>query len=208
MRLLMSVFISLLSVQVAFAQGEIPQAKSVIEFTPDALSALAQDAGWNPRSFQNDDGTQGVAATISGRELVMIPTACDQRGTCKGLYTYALIPDDPEVIDLNSFNLAFNPARATTQDGILVLDNYLVGDYGVVRGSLAVHLKVQADLITAWWEFRQNMTSPGHSSTAQTVSFQPFTPLPSPTAWQERLPFKPAHVHDVDRFKMLQANGL
>lgn len=189
----------------ALAQSDLPDAKHVIEVDVDSLVQLIKDAGWKPRPFREDDGTRGVGVTIGTRELVMLPTNCDQWGQCKGLYTYALIPDDPGAADLNNFNLRYNPARATAQNGVLVLDNYIIGDYGIVRGSLAVHLLVQADLISAWWNFRDSKD--GSSSFSNSVSFSPISPAPVVPSWAERVSVNVPGIPDTDRFRMLQANG-
>lgn len=189
----------------AMAQGPtLPQAGEVTDFSMDSLLGLVHDAGWKARPFEEDNGLRGIGVTIGSRELVLVPTACNDAGSCKGLYTYALIPDNPGAVDLNRFNLAYNPARATSQGGALVLDNYLIGDYGVVRGTLAVHLLVQADLIGAWWKFRQGDTQ---IDLSKSVAFAPLVPAPGFPGRVLRPDARPLELPLADRKRMLEANA-
>ncbi|MEM9234304.1 MAG: hypothetical protein AAGA69_08710 [Pseudomonadota bacterium] len=202
MRFLLALTAFVMMLPAARAQ-ELPGAEEVMTFSTEEIMALIDDAGWKARPFTEEDGLTGVGVTIGSRELVLIPTACVQGGACKGLYIYALLPDNPGAADLNTFNLNFNPARATAQGGMLVLDDYIVGDYGVVRGSLAVRMLVQADLIGAWWEFRSGDKAVDFSNT---VSFDPIAG-PSLGARTLRPEVRPFDMPETDRFRMLQANG-
>lgn len=187
----------------AYAKSDLPGADEVMSFSLDELVTLIKDAGWQAEPF-NEDGLTGVTLTIGTRQLALVPTACVSSGNCKGLYTYALIPDNPGAADLNKFNLSHNPARAITQNGTLVLDNYIVGDYGVVRGSLAVHLLVQASLIDAWWQFRQG--DKNEIDLSKSVAFSPLGEPALPLG-MAGIDIKPLDMPETHRFHMLQANA-
>ena len=145
----------------------VSEPRELIGFNFEDLETLAADAGWG--SYRADDGTSEVLViTIDGRKLVLWPRACSSEGRCGGLYVFALVPFQASSALTNAFNVKFNPARATIRDGQVVLDRYLIGDFGVVRGSLWIDLQAQAKMIDDWWEFAED-----NRVRATAVSFNP-----------------------------------
>ncbi|MEM9234303.1 MAG: hypothetical protein AAGA69_08705 [Pseudomonadota bacterium] len=133
----------------------------------DELESLASESGWSTeRISQNNDTV--LVVDIKGRKVVLWPRACDGAGRCGGLYIFSLIPAQASSTLTNGFNVQYNPARATLRDGQVVLDRYLIGDFGITRGGLSIELQVQAKLIDDWWTYAR-----AHKVKGTAVSFRP-----------------------------------
>ncbi len=137
----------------------------------DDLAALAIECGWSAEHVTDDDDDALLIVEINQRKLVLHPHACDRNGHCGGLYVFALIPSQASSQTVNDFNVHFNPARATIREGQVVLDRYIIGDFGVARGTLSIELQVQAGLIDDWWDFTRD-----RQANAMQVSFNPLLP--------------------------------
>lgn len=156
----------------AFAQAPVSNPTALADFKIPNLQALTSEMGWQS-NVVTEGGQQVLIVSINSRQVALWPVACNpQTGACAGLYCFALIPDRTSAAVANDFNVAFNPARATIRDGQVVLDRYIIGDYGVARGSLVIDLAVQADLINQWWNFKQSQ------SVSAQVAFAPILEAP------------------------------
>ncbi|MEM9421111.1 MAG: YbjN domain-containing protein [Pseudomonadota bacterium] len=153
----------------AAQQPPVSNPSGVMKFNPGALQALVQEAGWQAK-IEPNNGSPVVVASVNGRTLVLSPTACDATGACAGLLTFAILPDQASLSTVNQFNVRYNPIRATVREGRIVLDRYMIGDYGAARGSLIVDLAVHASMVDAWWTFRDQGNKGGLSNA---ISFRP-----------------------------------
>lgn len=170
-------FLSLVLVGPAAAQL-VSEPRKLIGLSYDEIEAVAEDSGW-PVERVTEGGDTVLVVTIGGRRVVMWPRACDSDDRCGGLYIFSLIPSQSSSALTNGFNVQYNPARATLRDGQVVLDRYVIGDFGITRGSLSIELQVQAKLIDDWWAY-----SKAHKIRGTAVAFEPlFEELPElPTA--------------------------
>ena len=141
--------------------------RQLMGFGFDDLERFAEDAGWTSYRV-NEEESEVLVLTVRERRLVLWPRACDSRDICRGLYIFALIPSQASSAKTNAFNVEYNPARATIRDGQVVLDRYLIGDFGVSRGTLSIELQVQAELIDDWWAFTQT-----NKASATAVAYDP-----------------------------------
>ena len=92
---------------------------------------------------------------LNGRFLRLKSRVCSNGVSgCAGLWITAFINGEtPDTQMINAFNTGSPPTRATLQGGSVILDRYLIADYGITRGSLAVNFSVAVGGINAWFEF-------------------------------------------------------
>lgn len=155
----------------------VSEPRKLIGINFNDLEALAVESGWDTERI-TQDGDSVLVVNIKGRRVVMWPRACDSEGRCGGLYIFSLIPSQASSALTNGFNVQYNPARATLRDGQVVLDRYIIGDFGVTRGGLSIELQVQAQLIDDWWDYAK-----AHKIRGTAVSFNPLLEeLPPVTA--------------------------
>lgn len=148
-----------------------PEPRRLMTFAMADLEALARDQGWLAERYTDPQGIEVLLIAVSGRRLALWPRACDEMGRCGGLYAFAVLPVGASSIVTNAFNARFPPARATVREGRVILDRYVVGDFGVARGSLAIDLQLLARLIDDFHAFHA-----GNGATWN-AGFDPLLPL-------------------------------
>ena len=87
-----------------------------------------------------------------GRVLIFRERACRSAGVCYGLQMVAKITASTDFNTVNQFNTGSPPTRAVLVGGDLFLDRYLIADFGITRGSLAVNVAVFTKGIDKWFE--------------------------------------------------------
>jgi hypothetical protein len=137
----------------AMGSGPVSNPAGLTDLQLGSLAQVIRDAGLPVEQIEFGNST-GLGVTINNRKVALFPTACDTK--CNGLYILAPIPDQASAAQANGFNIRYNPARATIRDGALVLDRYIIADYGMTRGGLIIELLVQADMINLWWDYKQS----------------------------------------------------
>ena len=125
----------------------------IAAFNPAAVESVLTAIG--ARSQRSGaDSFNPVIVTIlpTGRRAVIALSACSRGGTaCKALtiqasWTKPAVPPQRLTEAIGRFNQRYAFAKAyVTGDGRPALQYYLTGDYGFLRGNLAVDLLVFAD---------------------------------------------------------------
>ncbi|MGV6819471.1 MAG: hypothetical protein ACWA5T_03115 [Parvularcula sp.] len=88
-----------------------------------------------------------------GKTLVMFPKACQPDGSCAGLWMFAYLNGTSSLEAVNSFNQVAKPARASMVNNKVVLDRYLIADYGITRGSFIINVGVMAGMVDQWFQY-------------------------------------------------------
>lgn len=122
-------------------------------FSPVAIeSVLAAIGARHQRSSSDPSNPVIVAMLPTGRRAVIALSVCNRSGTaCKALtiqasWTKPGVPPQRLAEAIGRFNQRYAFAKAfVTGDGRPALQYYLTGDYGFLRGNLAVDLLVFAD---------------------------------------------------------------
>ena len=98
------------------------------------------------RDFDNSveyvtiSGVQVMRIESRGRVVLLIPNSCSLNG-CAGLRLLAGVNETASPEAINQFNATTPIARAyLNADGKVEMMHYMVGDYGVTRGSLIVNI--------------------------------------------------------------------
>lgn len=115
-------------------------------------SVLAAIGARSQRSGSDPSNPVIVAMLPTGRRAVIALSACNRSGSaCKALtiqasWTKPAVPPQRLAEAIGRFNQRYAFAKAfVTGDGRPALQYYLTGDYGFLRGNLAVDLLVFAD---------------------------------------------------------------
>lgn len=164
----------------AFAQQQDPVSRPrdiISSYALENVVPVLNELGFQTTQSEAN-GARAVTATRNGRTLLVLETVCAQPGSCAGLWMIALINESVSTETTNAFNSATRTVRASTTNGALYLDRYLIGDYGAARGSLAVNFEVFAQSIDLWFQF----SSQAGSGTGSSISFAP-APAPSADAF-------------------------
>ena len=137
----------------ATAQTEV-EASRQTEVLPNLNVEMVQlvldEAGMDTEMLYSEDLGEYVLVKHDGKKAVLINKACTDPG-CYGLLAVAFVDGDPDAEEINEFNANVNSATLVRlDDGSLMIRRYLIGDYGVTRGSLEVDVRVLLDLIDTW----------------------------------------------------------
>ena len=138
----------------------------------DQGEPVLRDAGMSTQR-RVIDGTPVLVVQANGRILNLQNRACSLQGECGGLWMFAFLDDSAPLSTMSRFNQVSKPARANLLDGKVVLDRYLIADYGITRGSLVVNVGVFAASVDQWFAFNEA------SGPQQRVSFDPIMAPPS-----------------------------
>lgn len=141
---------------VAAAQPQIANPNQVLPNVGfQYIVPVLQEAGFNVQQVNLDNQT--VLRVQSGNSVViMYRRACQQNADCAGLWMLAFLNEGRPLPLLNRFNTVSKPARASILNGNVVLDRYLIADYGVTKGSFLVNVGVFFSMIDQWRQFAQN----------------------------------------------------
>ena len=94
-----------------------------------------------------DSGNQVMGAKFGGLTIVLAPRACDgeNQTQCRGLVMEALFRDRVPLSVANNYNSnEFSTKAVVIDDGRAFTQRYLIADYGMSRGTLAVNIAVFA----------------------------------------------------------------
>jgi hypothetical protein len=141
----------------ALAQEEIVPnpTGSVSNLALETVGPVLRDAGLNITA--NFSGkAELMLAEMGGRNVILAEEACTAPTKCAGLMIIALINDQAGADVVNEFNSRQKPARATSMQEGVMLDHYLMADYGTTRGTLVVNIGVMMAMIDGWFQYRQN----------------------------------------------------
>jgi hypothetical protein len=125
----------------------------IAAFSPGAVEAVLAAIGARYQRSNSDPSSPVIVTTLpTGRRAVIALSACNRSGAvCKALtiqasWTKPEVPAQRLSEAIGRFNLRYAFAKAfVTSDGRPALQYYLTGDYGFLRGNLAVDLLVFAD---------------------------------------------------------------
>ncbi|MEM6648970.1 MAG: YbjN domain-containing protein [Pseudomonadota bacterium] len=164
--IIMAVLFGILGTAVAQPVDPVSRPTDLVEsLSFEDIGPVLTEAGI-PNQVQVVNGQQVMLAEIQGTKVQFRRRACVREDKCAGLWMFAYINDTstPEV--LHEFNKSSKPARAMLFDNAVVLDRYLIADYGTARGSLIINVRVFAQMVRQWFTFSQQ------NGPVQ-VSFQP-----------------------------------
>lgn len=125
----------------------------IAAFTPSTVESVLAAIGARYQRSDSDPSNPVIVTTLpTGRRAVIALSACSRSGTaCKALTIQAswakpAVPPQRLTEAIGRFNQRYAFAKAfVTSDGRPALQYYLTGDYGFLRGNLAVDLLVFAD---------------------------------------------------------------
>jgi hypothetical protein len=125
----------------------------IAAFTPSAVEGVLAAIGARSQRSSSDPSNPVIVAVLpTGRRAVIALSACSRNGgACKALtiqasWTKLPVPPQRLADAVGRFNQRYAFAKAfVTSDGRPALQYYLTGDYGFLRGNLAVDLLVFAD---------------------------------------------------------------
>ena len=125
----------------------------VAAFSPGAVEGVLAAIGARYQRSGSDPSNPVIVTTLpTGRRALIALSACSRNGTaCKALtiqasWTMPAVPPQRLSEAIGRFNQRYAFAKAfVTSDGRPALQYYLTGDYGFLRGNLAVDLLVFAD---------------------------------------------------------------
>jgi hypothetical protein len=125
----------------------------IAAFSPGAVESVLAAIGARYQRNGSDPSNPVIVTTLpTGRRAVIALSVCNRGGTaCKALtiqasWTKPAVPPQRLTEAIGRFNQRYAFAKAfVTSDGRPALQYYLTGDYGFLRGNLAVDLLVFAD---------------------------------------------------------------
>lgn len=103
----------------------------------------------------------------SGAVFILSPTACNKTTgkSCAGLQMIAIFNYNVDPVTANTYNKGPNIAKISVSQNEVLMYHYIIADYGMPAGNLAITSDVFASNIIQFLQFRtQNM---------RTVSFEP-----------------------------------
>ncbi|MEL6365589.1 MAG: hypothetical protein AAFR11_12205 [Pseudomonadota bacterium] len=122
--------------------------------TLEAVAPLFAEAGFSVRR----DG-QYLVINVSGRTVVAEAAACRSANDCDGLFLYAIANSRSSAAVAAEFNRRQRIARSVYVDETSVaLDRYLIGDFGVARGSVVVDVYVLASMLDNWFQYNNSQS--------------------------------------------------
>ncbi|WP_370338578.1 YbjN domain-containing protein [Parvularcula marina] len=100
----------------------------------------------------NQNGVRLIRIESRGRVVLLQENGCT-RGGCAGLMIFAGFDETTDLETINQYNATTPSQRALLdQDGRVVLLHYVIGDFGVTRGSLIVNIGAFFAGIDKWQE--------------------------------------------------------
>ncbi len=136
-------------------QGQMDPAQMVPGFTPDVLVGVLGAMGYRTELRTLEDGTTAVRAqSPEGIILFLEPRACNS-GTCVGLQYRAFFRrDEPYTLqDVNLYNQRYAFMKSILlEDGRAYLGRYIIADYGIPLGNIAVNTSVFTALAAQFGE--------------------------------------------------------
>ncbi|MEM6414313.1 MAG: hypothetical protein AAF720_06605 [Pseudomonadota bacterium] len=126
-------------------EGEIVEPKALISsFDISTMSDFLNELGLRYKK-RNQNGYAVLIADIGvdGTTTVFWPRVCDEKRTnCSGLIMRTYFENASQLELNNRFNLTTPPVAAMTDGSSVFVQRYLIGDFGITRGSLAVNIVV------------------------------------------------------------------
>jgi hypothetical protein len=157
----------------------------IAAFSPGAVEAVLAAIGARYQRSASDPASPVIVTMLpTGRRAVIALSACNRSGTaCKALtiqasWTKPAVPPQRLTEAIGRFNQRYAFAKAfVTSDGRPALQYYLTGDYGFLRGNLAVDLLVFADQAE---RFAREVLQPlGGQGGAKDIGRRRAPPIPS-----------------------------
>ncbi|MEX0644506.1 MAG: hypothetical protein WD076_04305 [Parvularculaceae bacterium] len=153
------------AVSVSSAQELARGREMISNVSLEAVQPVLSEAGFTVTP--NLEGkAEFMLVEYGGRKLILGETVCEAANSCDGLVIFGLLTDTAGTDVVNDFNSRQNPARAVATPDNVVIDHYIMADYGMVRGSLVVNVGVMFNMIDRWFEFRRGVTG------ANTISYE------------------------------------
>ena len=121
-------------------------------------------------SYRDFRGQKVLRIASNGFVIAAIPNGCDDQGKCPGLILMSVFEDGASAAAYTEYNASTPSARVfQNSDGSTTLFHYIIGDFGVTKGSLLVNIVAFFGSAQKW---SQSTSSPDLSNT---VSFEPLT---------------------------------
>jgi hypothetical protein len=150
---------------VAAAQAISRPTELVPSVAFEDITPVLAELGWQT-NVRAVNGQQLMEVRTPNAILVFRRRACTSEASCAGLWMFAFMDDQESLGVINEFNQSSKPARATIVNNKVVLDRYLIADYGITRGSLMVNVVTFASMVDVWRNFTRQRG-------AVAVSFEP-----------------------------------
>ncbi|WP_306250957.1 YbjN domain-containing protein [Parvularcula sp. IMCC14364] len=117
------------------------------------VEPFLNELGYVTEQGQLNDGRKVLRATRDDRELFFEARACQRDGSnCAGLDMFAIVRDSSTLDAVNAFNGVVPYTKAFyANDEFVLLNRYLIADFGMIRGSFAVNLGVFENSINEWF---------------------------------------------------------
>ena len=141
----------------AYAQNTMFDTTTMMRgFNVNQLAALATELGWTSQVIVADNGSSGLAVKIpEGATFFLEPVACSPQ--CVGLSIFAFFgsASNASPASVNAFNGMQNPVKVLTANNMILMQRYVIADYGTPRGNVAVELGVFLDLAVKFANYMQ-----------------------------------------------------
>ncbi len=164
----------------ASAQG-LPNPNGVVpNVSFVAIQPVLDDLGAT-YTLQKRGDTDVLVVQAGNRTLLLRQNACSGYGNCAGLIMEAVIGggDLPPPQMVNYYNQLSYVSTAVLYNNALVLERYLIADYGTTRGSLAVNIMAFTNGINEWFRFKNGAAGQASTIAEQLNSTALEGPLPS-----------------------------
>lgn len=146
-------FAALIATSAATAQ-ELPLSNptgTVPSVALEYVAPILREAGFSVQ--ENFNGNANIMlADAFGRKIFFVENACQSATDCKGLRILAALSDSATAQRVNDFNLSYNATRAIAAPEGVLLDHYVIADFGISRGAIFVTAAVVASTINLWFE--------------------------------------------------------
>lgn len=122
-------------------------------------------------SYSGEGQNRKMLLSAGDIDVQLSQNACNQMGTCAGLILMSHLNETGSLDMINKFNATTPAARAFINDqGKVTLMHYIIGDFGVTKGSLVVNIGAFFSSVDKW--------NRGYSeqNLGNVVTFEPFTP--------------------------------
>lgn len=167
MRLIKTVMAAAAAISIGFAATASAQSGAPVSnptglvptLTLETVQPVLNEVGFSTNIATLSNGGRLMEVRYGNRLILLESQACASSSSCAGLAMYAILTGSTSLSQVNAFNQVSKPARATISDGVLMLDRYLIGDYGVTRGSFIVDIAVFVSMIDQWYAFSGSMAT-------------------------------------------------
>ncbi len=132
---------------------------TLASFSLAEIEPVLQSAGFETRLAERDGSRALVVTSKAGRTALLIESVCGADGACSGLWMVAALTGAASVDDVNAFNMQARTTRASVHNGAVVLDRYLIADYGTARGSFVVNVNVFLGVVDLWFEYARGLSA-------------------------------------------------